>query len=122
MNRFLPRLAAVALGLAATVAVAAPPSGHPSPAEAMKLMQKEPVELSRTGKVLSHIDSNEYTYVEVSEKGNTLWLAAPRTALKDGDTVRYPDGVVMRDFYSKLLQRSFPAVMFVENVEPAKGR
>lgn len=116
------RLAAVALGLAATAAVAAPPSGHPSPAEAMKMMQKEPVELTRTGKVLSHIDSNEYTYVEVSEKGSTLWLAAPRTELKDGDTVRFPDGVVMRDFYSKLLQRTFPAVMFVESVEPAKGR
>ncbi|HJW27511.1 MAG TPA: hypothetical protein VJ576_21645 [Rhodocyclaceae bacterium] len=120
--KFHLRLAAVALGLAATAAVAAPPSGHPSPAQAMQMMQKEPVELTRTGKVLSHIDSNEYTYVEVSEKGNTLWLAAPRTELKDGDTVRFPDGVVMRDFYSKLLQRTFPAVMFVESVEPAKGR
>ena len=116
------RLFAVALGLAATAAVAAPPAGHPSPAEAMKMMQKEPVVMSRTGKVLSHIDSNEYTYVEVSEKGNTLWLAAPRTALKDGDTVRYPDGVVMKDFYSKLLKRSFPAVMFVDAVEPAPSR
>lgn len=122
MNTFLPRLAAVAFGLAATAAVAAPPPEHPSPAEAMKLMQKEPVELSRTGKVLSHIDANEYTYVEVSENGTTLWLAAPRTALNDGKTVRYPDGVVMRDFYSKLLQRTFPAVMFVESVEPAKDR
>lgn len=122
MNSLLSRLAAVALGLAATAAVAAPPPSHPSPAEAMKLMQKEPVELTRTGKVLSHIDSNEYTYVEVSEKGNTLWLAAPRTTLKDGDTVRYPDGVVMRDFYSKLLKRSFPAVMFIESVEPAQSR
>lgn len=120
MNAFLSRLAAVALGLAATAAVAAPPPNHPSPSEAMKMMQKEPVELTRTGKVLSHIDSNEYTYVEVSEKGSTLWLAAPRTALKDGETVRFPDGVVMRDFYSKLLKRTFPAVMFVESVEPTK--
>lgn len=122
MKISLSRLAAVALGLAATAVVAAPPAGHPSPAEAMKMMQKEPVVMSRTGKVLSHIDANEYTYVEVSEKGATLWLAAPRAALKDGETVRFPDGVVMKDFYSKLLQRSFAAIMFVDAVEPAPAR
>lgn len=120
MKIFLPRLAGLALGLIATAAVAAPPPGHLSPKEAMEMMQKEPVVLNRSGKVVSHIDANEYTYVQVSEKGKNLWLAAPRTPLKDGDKVRFPDGVVMKDFYSKVLQRTFPALMFVDSVEVAK--
>lgn len=120
MKISLPRLVGLALGLAATAAVAAPPSGHPSPGAAMQMMQKEPVELTRSGKVVSHIDASEYTYVQVSEKGRNLWLAAPRTPLKDGDKVRFPDGVVMKDFYSKVLQRTFSSLMFVDSVEVAK--
>ena len=103
------------------VAHAAPPPGHPSPAEGMHLMQPlvrpADVPLTRSGRVLSHRDANEYTYVEVSERGETLWLAAPRTPIADGSMVRFPDGVVMRDFYSKVLKRSFPAVIFVHAVE-----
>lgn len=124
MKASFSRAAIVALGLTATAAVAAPPPGHPSPDAAMQMMMKKeaPPELSRAGKVLSHIDANEYTYAEVSEKGEKIWLAAPLTPLKDGAMVRFPDGVVMKDFYSKLLKRTFPAVMFVESIEagPAK--
>lgn len=100
---------------------AAPPPGHLSPDAAMRRMQPmlrpADVPLTRSGTILSHIDANEYTYIEVSEQGHTVWLAAPKTALTDGASVRFPDGVVMRDFYSKLLQRSFPAVIFVHSVQ-----
>lgn len=111
----------IALALAATLAVAAPPPGHPSPDTAMQIMQPgiEPPAQGpmRSARVLSHQDANEYTYVEVSEDGQVLWLAAPKTPVADGATVRFPDGVTMRDFYSKLLQRTFPAVIFVRKVE-----
>lgn len=117
------RAAAAVLGLAATAAVAAPPSDHPAPDMAMHMLrQHAPPEPSRSGRVLSHEDSNEYTYVQVAENGETLWLAAPRTPIADGDTIRYPEGVVMRDFYSKLLKRTFPAVMFVESIEKSDSR
>lgn len=126
MKASLLRFARAAIGIAAlglaVAAVAAPPPGHPSPADAIQMMQKAPVEMSRTGKVLSHIDANEYTYVEVSEKDKKVWLAAPRVVLKDGDTVRFPDGVVMTNFFSKLLQRTFQTVIFVDGIEVTGAR
>ena len=88
----------------------------------MRLMQPlvrpGDVPLSRTGTVISHTDANQYTYIEISENGRQLWLAAPRIELINGSSVRFPDGVVMRNFYSKLLKRSFDAVIFVRAVEP----
>lgn len=115
-------LAIAALGFTAA-AFGEVPAEHPSPQAAMQMMHPaKKIDLTRSGTVLSHIDANEYTYVEVSENGNKLWLAAPRAVLKDGDAVRFPDGVTMRDFYSKLLKRTFPAVIFVDSVEVSKAR
>ncbi|MCB1889540.1 MAG: hypothetical protein KDH20_18165 [Rhodocyclaceae bacterium] len=111
------------LTLAPLTAAAAPPPGHPSPDDAMQqmrpLIRPQDVPLSRTGRVLQHMDANEYTYIQVREGGDELWLAAPRTTIADGSTIRFPDGVVMRSFYSKLLKRTFPAVIFVRAVAPA---
>ncbi len=99
------------------------PPGHPTPDAAMRMMQADsPAGGLRTGTVVSHMDANEYTYIEVNEKGQSVWLAAPRLALKDGDTVRFPGGVTMRDFYSKLLKRTFPAVIFVGGVEVTSAK
>lgn len=109
--------ALLALGTVLPAAAEVPP-GHPTPDAAMRMMQPDaPAAGLRSGTVVSHMDANEYTYIEVNEKGQSVWLAAPRLALKDGDTVRFPGGVTMRDFYSKLLKRTFPAVIFVGGVE-----
>ena len=68
------------------------------------------------GKVLSTISANEYTYIEVEIGKSTMWLAAPKISLKNGSVIRYDDGAIMSDFYSKLLNRTFPRVMFVNDV------
>ena len=116
MKRLLPLLAA----LAVTCAVAAPPPGHPSPAEAMDLLMPKKVptaaELPNQGKVLGSIDANDFTYIEVERAGASEWIAAPKMAIKVGSTIRYEDGSMMTNFYSKLLQRTFPRVLFVGNV------
>ena len=106
-----------ALLLVAAEVGAAPPPGHPSPDSAMQILQPIETPLVRSATVLSHQDANQYTYIEISENGERLWLAAPRTLLADGSTIRFSDGVLMRDFYSKVLQRSFPAIIFVRRVE-----
>lgn len=36
--------------------------------------------------------------------------------VQPGSTIRYEHGSVMTDFYSKLLKRTFPSVMFVGHV------
>lgn len=113
--------------LAASVSThAAPPPGHLSPAAAADLMQlpkNTPDEkLPHKGKVLSTIDANEYTYIEVANGKNTEWLAAPKVTLKKDNVIRYEDGAVMNNFRSKLLNRTFPSVSFVNRVVVTKEK
>jgi len=116
MKPLLSLLACFAMG----PVLAAPPPGHPSPAQAMDLLMPEkppaPSELPNQGKVLSSIDANDFTYIEVDRAGSIEWIAAPKMAIKPGNTIRYEAGSVMTDFYSKLLKRSFPRVIFVGHV------
>lgn len=109
---------AVAMGLSAAV-MAAPPSGHPTVEQANQALKLPPSEadLNHEGKVLQSIPSNEYVYIEVKSEGRNRWLAAPATELKTGDTVRFPNGTVMSNFYSKRLQRTFDEVLFVGRIK-----
>lgn len=121
-----PCLARLSLGLivfATAAAFAAPPPGHPSPAQAREMLLPEkpprPSELPNEGKVLATTHANEFTYLEVARKGKSPaseWIATQKTEIKVGSTIRYEDGAVMKDFYSKLLKRTFPSVMFVDYV------
>ena len=105
------------LAICAATAVAAPPPGHPSPAEARDLLMPDkapaPSELPNRGRVVAAIDANEFTYIEVERDGRREWIAAPKMAVKPGVTLRWEDGSVMTNFYSKLLKRTFASVMFV---------
>ena len=68
------------------------------------------------GTVVNTAQTEIYTYVEVEKDGRKMWLAAPRQEVKPGDTVRFDDGMMMTNFYSKALQRTFPSIMFVQQV------
>lgn len=119
LRREAPLLLSLAL-CAAAPALAAPPPGHPSPAQARELLlPAQPVakDLRNEGLVLSTRDANEFTYIEVRRAGAVEWLAAPLAAIKPGSTIRFEDGTVMANFYSKLLQRSFSSIRFVGAVE-----
>lgn len=99
---------------------AAPPPGHPAPPQSRDLLVPEkaprPADLPNEGKVLEVIHADEFTYVEVAKTGSKekIWIAIQRTDLKVGSKVRYEDGATMTNFYSKLLKRTFPSVMFVD--------
>jgi len=108
----------VVLGFSAG-APAAPPPGHPTVEQAGQALKLPPTEaeLNHEGKVLQTIPSNEYVYVEVKSEGRNRWLAAPATQLKVGETIRFPNGTVMSNFYSKRLQRTFDEVLFVGRIK-----
>lgn len=74
--------------------------------------------LPNVGTVVSAQQSGGYSYIEVSGPQGNTWLAAPVTTLNVGDRIRYEDGATMRNFTSKALGRSFPAIMFVGSVSP----
>lgn len=55
-----------------------------------------------------------YTYLLVKGKGPEYWLAVPAMEASPGETYRYQGGMLMKDFYSKELDRTFDEVMFLE--------
>ena len=71
-----------------------------------------PVGAGHKGTVISTVDSNGYTYVEVNEKGEKEWLAVLATKVKVGDTVEFPDSAPMINFKSKSLKRTFDKIYF----------
>ena len=74
-----------------------------------------------SGKVLDMINTDLYTYVEVSESGGgSRWLAASKVKVAKGDTIRYGDGAVMTNFHSKTLNKTFPTITFLDKVIPVK--
>lgn len=106
------------LGLSA-LAVAAPPPGHPSTAQAAQALGLDSSEqLVAEGRVRAAYDSNAYTYIQVEmPSGELVWLAAPRVELQVGRRIGFGAGRLMHNFYSKKLQRAFARIHFVSSVQ-----
>lgn len=104
----------LALAVCSTLAVAAPPAATKLPADTQA--QGMEVQLTQKARVLSTIDAPPYTYFEVMQDGKTVWLAGASIGAKKGDVIRFDDGMVMTNFHSKTLQRTFPSVIFVNRV------
>ncbi|RLD28632.1 MAG: hypothetical protein DRI75_06000 [Bacteroidetes bacterium] len=62
------------------------------------------------------LDGGNYTYLNVDESGNKYWLAIPYTSVKVGETHYYDGGIVMKDFESKELKRTFDFITFSEGI------
>jgi len=75
------------------------------------------VELPNYGVVLQALDGGTYIYLQIDTGHGREWLAAADADIAAGDRVRYSDGIWMRDFFSKYLQRRFDAIRFVGNLE-----
>ena len=75
---------------------------------------------ANVGEVKSVINGGGYTYLEVLKGGATVWVAAPETAVKAGDTVSWSDGMVMTNFTSSSLNRKFDQIVFASAVKVGK--
>lgn len=108
------------LALVSMSALSEPPPGHPSSSQAMEiLMSGSPTrseELPHQGEVLSAINANQFTYLEIQEESSVQWIAVPLMAVTPGSSIRYGNGRVMTNFYSRLLQRNFPRITFVKDL------
>lgn len=69
-----------------------------------------------TGKVTETMNSAGYTYIRVQAGEDTIWLAAPETEVVVGSTVAWNGGMLMPNFHSNSLDRTFDALYFVEGV------
>ncbi|VAX08328.1 hypothetical protein MNBD_GAMMA26-535 [hydrothermal vent metagenome] len=90
---------------------------HPSGASSTGGQATVPAGSVQEGQVLSAMDSGGYSYIEVTQDGQVIWLAAPKTSVTKGDTVRYGGGTVMKDFFSKTLEREFLELIFLGGIE-----
>ena len=62
------------------------------------------------------LQTTSYTYLNVKEGNTTEWIAVPKMEAKTGETVYHTGGMVMTDFKSKELNRSFPKILFMNGV------
>lgn len=72
------------------------------------------------GKVISNMIASGYVYLEVEANNEKVWLAAPEMKVKNGDTIQYSGAMVMQNFTSKALKRTFDKILFVDNAKVVK--
>jgi hypothetical protein len=65
-----------------------------------------------SGTVIETINASGYTYMHVESGANKTWVAIPATTVEKGATIKYYEGMVMKNFTSKTLNRTFDAVVF----------
>jgi len=66
-----------------------------------------------TGTVVETMNAANYTYVQVDNGKDKIWAAAPEFKVKKGDKVTVPEGMPMKNYESKSLNRTFDVVYFV---------
>jgi hypothetical protein len=62
------------------------------------------------------IQTTQYTYLKVKENNTDEWLALPSMVSKPGETYYYTGGLVMTNFNSKELNRTFDKIIFLQRV------
>ncbi|WP_111707480.1 DNA-binding protein [Lutibacter citreus] len=94
---------------------------------------KEKVEYSKinkevgTNKSIHKIVVNEkigggtYAYLNVSEDGNDYWMAIPNSDVGVGETYFYEGGMVMKNFESKQLKKTFESIVFSEGIRKTEA-
>jgi hypothetical protein len=58
-----------------------------------------------------------YTYLLVKGKGPVYWIAVTSTEIEVGETLSYTGGMMMENFYSKELDKTFEKVLFLDGMD-----
>jgi len=64
------------------------------------------------GEVLESMDAAGYTYLRLRSGKTEQWAAIPKASLKPGTQITIEHPMVMSNFVSKTLNRSFPSIVF----------
>ena len=65
-----------------------------------------------TGTVIETMNSSGYTYMLIESGAEKTWVAIPETTIEKGAEVTYNSGMVMKNFDSKTLNRTFESIIF----------
>ncbi|MEA2116670.1 MAG: OB-fold nucleic acid binding domain-containing protein [Thermodesulfobacteriota bacterium] len=73
------------------------------------------------GKVLETMDAAGYTYIQVDASEGKVWVAIPQSKIEVGQEVLANPGMVMKDFESKSLNKTFDVIIFSSGLgDPGK--
>lgn len=70
-----------------------------------------------SGQVIETMNASGYTYLLVDSGKEQTWVAIPETTVSKGATVQYAAGMVMQNFHSKTLDRTFASIVFSPGLE-----
>ena len=73
------------------------------------------------GTVKETMVASQYTYVLIDTGGPEIWAAGPKTDVNVGDRVQIPGGMMMKNFHSKTLDRTFEEIYFVGGMAVGDG-
>lgn len=76
-----------------------------------EVMKTEP----HIAQVIDKIPAKGYTYLQVTENKNDFWIAVPTMEVEVGETVYFSRYMVMQDFKSDNIDKSFDEILFVED-------
>ncbi len=74
-----------------------------------------------SGKVVETMDSSGYTYVNIEKDGKKTWVAVLKMKVKVGQDMSFQPGMVMKNFTSKSLDRTFESIVFSAGPVGQKG-
>jgi hypothetical protein len=66
--------------------------------------------------VLEVLQAGPYTYLRVKDGESEIWIAVSSIQAEVGKTYYYKQGMEMKNFHSKELNRDFPSVFFVDQI------
>ena len=67
------------------------------------------------------IEAGTYAYLQVEENGKEYWMAIPNSPVEIGATFYYTGGMLMRDFKSEQLNKTFDEIVFVEGISASEN-
>ena len=62
------------------------------------------------------IQGNTYTYLKVKEKSTERWVAVSKQEIKPGDVYYYGSDLLMSDFHSIEIDRTFDEIYFISEI------
>jgi hypothetical protein len=74
-----------------------------------------------SGVILEIKDVESYSYIRLKTKEGETWAAVGKAPLKKGAKITIEDTMVMKDFESKALKKTFPTIIFGNLAGAAKG-
>ena len=120
MPALRPVATCLVLSLLLTPAFAA--DQNPAPAKAEPAAAASLDNTALTGTVRETMNAAGYTYLQVDSAAGPVWVAIPEGTVTKGQQVTCLPGMVMENFASKTLGRTFPTIVFSPGLQPAAAQ